>query len=153
MRMGRRAAWLLERAMWGEASGTHAALGSCPLAQARWARRGARWRGCDTGKHVGGWERGLGFGRGAVGAGPGRPRGRSAVGGAWTRWAAGSHWATRAEWARGRGAIWASRRGKGRGRAEREWVLISLLFIYFFSFSLFFISIRSDLISSSSTNS
>jgi hypothetical protein len=65
----------------------------------------------------------------------------------------------------GKGARWASRRGKGRGpvlgwetklgreQAEREWVLISILFIYFFSFSLFFISILSDLISSSSTNS
>jgi hypothetical protein len=65
----------------------------------------------------------------------------------------------------GKGARWASRRGKGRGpvlgwetklgreQAKREWVLISILFIYFFSFSLFFISILSDLISSSSTNS
>jgi hypothetical protein len=33
--MGRLAAWLLERAMWGEAGGAHAALGSRRLAQAR----------------------------------------------------------------------------------------------------------------------
>jgi hypothetical protein len=61
--------------------------------------------------------------------------------------------------AAGEGRCWAGRPVLGwetkldREQAEREWVLISILFIYFFSFSLFFISILSDLISSSSTNS
>jgi hypothetical protein len=82
-------------------------------------------------------------------------------GGMWAR----GHAGLRAPSGPGEGAPDGPAGGKGRGpalcwetklgreQAEREWVLISILFIYLFSFSLFFISILSDLISSSSTNS
>jgi hypothetical protein len=43
VRMGRHAAWRLERASWGGAGGARRRRGSRPLTQELWARRGARW--------------------------------------------------------------------------------------------------------------
>jgi hypothetical protein len=53
---------------------------------------------------------------------------------------AGSRWAARAEWARrgkGRGPVLGWETKLGRKQAEREWVLISILFIYLFIYFLF----------------